>query len=742
LQKAAKLLAEQSDSLRIKLSDTLGAAFTDDILAKIKTGEITTAQALDAINKKSKEAGLNVTQQAELTKELFGKSGIAAGGFAVILDTVTGGLKKQKEESNANQKALDDLEIAYVNLGTAQSQLFRVKDFGELWTGIKAKVADAFASFLTGIAEFKNNIQPLIDLVGVVLVNAWYSLKMSVSNAFELIGGVVKIFSDNIKFSFNFIKAILTGDFVGAIDLVKNYFINLGNTVGNVFGNVKNNIINAIQGVIANVSPLLKALGLDVDYMQKKLESFKYIKPEENNPSNPKANGKNPEATTTKQTQEELDKQKAIRDAARQKEADARRAAEEKQQAEQDAKNKLFAEGEKQINQLIASESEKRTLNNLKGVDKEIQAIEFKYAKELEKFKGHKDRIKEIEATRDQEINALKLAKAAEYNVQILDIEKQLAFDKEVFRLEQESQKAVTDEEKQAILIEKARFIADYEIQSELEKELAKVENVENAEALKQAIRDKYAQKKTEVDNKMDVAEKAIKKQQVDWTEMTENQKLDAVKAALNGAADALNKGSGAWKAVKIAETTIATYQSAVNSYNSLSGIPVVGPALGAISAAFAVASGLKQIKQIASTKIEKVPKFFAGGFTGSDARLGYDEFGKMTGVVHEQEYVIPKVMTQSPRYANTIAWLEQERTGNARKFATGGATSPGIIPSGTPGAGIDQSAMLYGAIMNLNAILSNGITAKTVIGYNEAKDIQTLNDERTASTANGTLNN
>jgi hypothetical protein len=40
-----------------------------------------------------------------------------------------------------------------------------------------------------------------------------------------------------------------------------------------------------------------------------------------------------------------------------------------------------------------------------------------------------------------------------------------------------------------------------------------------------------------------------------------------------------------------------------VSSYNSLSGIPVVGPALGVVAAGVAVASGIANVKKILSVK-------------------------------------------------------------------------------------------------------------------------------------------
>ena len=52
-------------------------------------------------------------------------------------------------------------------------------------------------------------------------------------------------------------------------------------------------------------------------------------------------------------------------------------------------------------------------------------------------------------------------------------------------------------------------------------------------------------------------------------------------------------------KAANIAQATIDTYASAVSSYNSLAGIPVVGPVLGGAAAAAAVTAGLLNIKSI-----------------------------------------------------------------------------------------------------------------------------------------------
>ncbi|CAB5218048.1 hypothetical protein UFOVP207_58 [uncultured Caudovirales phage] len=63
-------------------------------------------------------------------------------------------------------------------------------------------------------------------------------------------------------------------------------------------------------------------------------------------------------------------------------------------------------------------------------------------------------------------------------------------------------------------------------------------------------------------------------------------------------------------KAANIGQTLIDTYKSATSSYASLSGIPVVGPALGFVAAGAAVTAGLANVKNIANQQ-------YGGGASG-----------------------------------------------------------------------------------------------------------------------------
>lgn len=84
----------------------------------------------------------------------------------------------------------------------------------------------------------------------------------------------------------------------------------------------------------------------------------------------------------------------------------------------------------------------------------------------------------------------------------------------------------------------------------------------------------------------------------------TKQETVAAVGDAFGNLSKIVGEDTKAGKAFAIAKTTIDTYSSAIAAYRSLAGIPVVGPALGAIAAAAAVAGGLANVKKILAVKV------------------------------------------------------------------------------------------------------------------------------------------
>lgn len=117
---------------------------------------------------------------------------------------------------------------------------------------------------------------------------------------------------------------------------------------------------------------------------------------------------------------------------------------------------------------------------------------------------------------------------------------------------------------------------------------------------------------------------------------------VDAVQGSLDGISNILGNVVSAWessiqaqvdageiseeegekqfeqmKGVQSAITLINTFSSAISAYQSMAGIPYVGPALGALAAAAALAAGFMQVKAINATKIGD-----KGGSGGSSNRF------------------------------------------------------------------------------------------------------------------------
>ena len=103
------------------------------------------------------------------------------------------------------------------------------------------------------------------------------------------------------------------------------------------------------------------------------------------------------------------------------------------------------------------------------------------------------------------------------------------------------------------------------------------------------------------------------------------NEKLNQKEreALLGQEQKAYNKAFKANKAVQYANTVVNTATSAMSAYSAMAGIPYVGPILGAIAAAAAVAAGAFQIKTIAAQQPEDISGGSGAVGTGSAGGSG-----------------------------------------------------------------------------------------------------------------------
>ena len=85
-------------------------------------------------------------------------------------------------------------------------------------------------------------------------------------------------------------------------------------------------------------------------------------------------------------------------------------------------------------------------------------------------------------------------------------------------------------------------------------------------------------------------------------------QKTQLIGDAFGQLSSIVGQETVAGKGFAIAKATIDTYTSAVSAYNALVGIPVIGPALAAIAAGAAVASGIATVKKIVAVQVPNAP--------------------------------------------------------------------------------------------------------------------------------------
>ena len=170
--------------------------------------------------------------------------------------------------------------------------------------------------------------------------------------------------------------------------------------------------------------------------------------------------------------------------------------------------------------------------------------------------------------------------------------------------------------------LEKMREILEAEREIELARLQMNIDTYAEGTQAKIDAQIAYNEAKQGLDQQLATNEDNINKEksknEIKWAELTTNEKLSVVSKSMSQLSSLLGKESVAGKAAAIAAATIDTYVSATSSYKSLSGIPVYGPALGAIAAASAVASGIATVKKIVATKIPGPGGGGGGGGGGS----------------------------------------------------------------------------------------------------------------------------
>lgn len=246
-------------------------------------------------------------------------------------------------------------------------------------------------------------------------------------------------------------------------------------------------------------------------------------------------------------------------------------------------------------------------LNNQRKIDANKFFSDELYNQELDRInrtsKAEKDNL---ELQKNEKLISLE-----EYNLAVAQIDENQRQQNEAARLERQA-------------AEKERIDGDL-----ANKVIADGEAFEYSLALQtEQIDRQYAlEKEQAIANGLDMEqfEKAQAEKRKAVEKSVQDNKLELASSTFGSLASILGKESAAGKAAAIAQATIDTYKAATSAYSSLSGIPVVGPVLGAIAAGAAIAAGIANVKKIVSVKPASVD-------TGGVKKPSYARGGLITG--------------------------------------------------------------------------------------------------------------
>lgn len=211
----------------------------------------------------------------------------------------------------------------------------------------------------------------------------------------------------------------------------------------------------------------------------------------------------------------------------------------------------------------------------------------------------------------------------------------------------------------------------------------------------------------SKVTRKYDKQIKAAKKAGKDTTKL-EEEKEEAINQVKKKYADKQFAAS-------VLQVTATTAVAAMESYKAMSGIPIVGPALGAIAAAAAIASGAAQIA-VAKQQRDEAKGLKEGGY--SDEYVdGYTRNGNpddVAGVipVHKNEFVANHESVANPHVRQFLDVFDvAQKNGTVRMINTTQILEQVKTRSGKYAGGFVDAGESSGASFAASNVSSSGLT-------------------------------
>ncbi len=245
-------------------------------------------------------------------------------------------------------------------------------------------------------------------------------------------------------------------------------------------------------------------------------------------------------------------------------------------------------------------------------IQEELAELEAKYRRESIDDEVQRQ-IAEIEATRDAELKKAQLLGASQETLRLIKDN----YDAQARAVEEGNQQELEDTRQ------------DFEIRS-----LELAGNTYDAQM--DSIERFYEQRKAKLmaaglsEQQIEEQKEAAKQRIRDTYNQRAVQGASKTLGDLAKAAKAFGKkGFAVWKRLAQIQAIVDTYSGATAAYKSMAGIPYVGPVLGAIAAAAAIAAGLANVAEI------NKQKFATGGFVKGKSHAQGGELIEVEGGEH-----------------------------------------------------------------------------------------------------------
>ncbi|MFK5893728.1 MAG: phage tail tape measure protein [Pseudomonadota bacterium] len=339
------------------------------------------------------------------------------------------------------------------------------------------------------------------------------------------------------------------------------------------------------------------------------------------------------------------------------------------------------------LNKKIHELEQSQELDKLEKNEREIQSIRNKYDKLIELATGFAEQVKRLEELRDADIKQKQAAQGEAYT-------------KKRSEVIQKMQEISYNDQQQELAANQQMFddlIAMAELYG-----LDTAALLEQQRLNEQIINQKYN------DAELDARSKQFEKE-TKLRQRATQASLSVASNAVGAMMGLMDQESEHYKSMALFQTAINTAAAAMSAFNSVVGIPYVGPILAPIAAAAAIAFGVAQMAEI---KSENYGSYAKGGIAqgSSHSEGGIHMIDSKTGKkVGEMEGNEPYMILSTETYKNNRELVDSLLDSSMNR---GGAQvdwmQPGYFPhpdvSGTM-TNLQTSKYASGAVTNVNNV-------------------------------------